>query len=54
MTTKGKLYTAGSLNFIYGMAGQMKAKSIAAVLHRSVKSIRRKAEKLGISLKVVR
>lgn len=50
-TTPGKRFTPGSINYIYGMAGTLSARAIANVLHRTVKSVRRKAEKLGISLK---
>jgi hypothetical protein len=51
-TRTGKKFTAGSLNFLIGSAGTMSATSIARVLHRTTKSVRRKAEKLGLSLKV--
>lgn len=47
-----KRFTESSIIYIINMAGKMSARSIANVLHRSEKSIRRKAEKLGISLKV--
>ena len=51
-TRNGKRFTTGSLRFLSNKAGKMSAKSIAKVLHRTVKSVRRKAEKLGLSLKV--
>jgi len=51
-TTKGKLFSNSSVSFIVKNAGKMKAGSIAKVLHRTEKSIRRKAEKLGVSLRV--
>lgn len=52
MTTPGKLFTESSINFIKKNAGKMTAKAIANVLHRTEKSVKRKAEKLGISLRV--
>jgi hypothetical protein len=51
-TRTGKKFTTGSTSFLIGNAGKMSAKSIANVLHRTEKSIRRKAEKLGLSLRV--
>ena len=50
-TVKGKLFSSSSVNFIINNAGKMKASSIANILHRTEKSVRRKAEKLGISLR---
>lgn len=47
-----KKFTERSVNFIRKNAGKMSAQSIANVIHRSEKSVRRKAEKLGISLRV--
>lgn len=51
-TRTGKKFTSGSVNFLTSNAGKMSAKSIANILHRTEKSVRRKAEKLGLSLKV--
>ena len=51
-TKTRKPFTAGSVNFIVSNAGKLSAKSIANVIHRTEKSVRRKAEKLGLSLKV--
>lgn len=51
-TRSGKKFTEGSVNFIRRNAGKMKAEKMASVLHRTTKSVRRKAEKLGISLRV--
>lgn len=51
-TRTGKKFTTGSLGFLVNNAGKMSAKSIAKVLHRTEKSVRRKAEKLGLSLRV--
>jgi hypothetical protein len=52
LTTKGKPFTPGTINYIFGMAGTMTATNIGRVLHRSEKSIRRFAEKNDINLKV--
>jgi hypothetical protein len=46
----GKVFSDVALNFILGNAGTMSAKSIANRLGRATKSVRRKAEKLGLSL----
>jgi hypothetical protein len=51
-TTPGKKFTNGSINYVIRMSGKMPASSIANVIHRSEKSVRRLAEKMGISLKV--
>jgi|LauGreSuBDMM15SN_2_FD.fasta_scaffold1854048_1 hypothetical protein len=51
-TRNGKRFTTGSLRFLTNKAGKMSARSIAKVLHRTEKSVRRKAERLGLSLKV--
>lgn len=51
-TRLGKKFTEGSVSFIRKNAGKMTAKKMASVLHRTTKSVRRKAEKLGISLRV--
>ena len=51
-TRSGKKFTQGSVNFILRNAGKMTATKMASVLHRTTKSVRRKAEKLGISLRV--
>lgn len=45
-------FTKGSVEFIVMNAGKITAKDIADKLERSEKSIRRKAEKIGISLRV--
>jgi hypothetical protein len=52
MTRTGKKFTNGSVNYLVKNAGKMPAKSIASVLHRTTKSVRRKAERLGLRLKV--
>jgi hypothetical protein len=46
----GKVFSDKALNFLLGSAGRLSAKSIAGQLGRTTKSIRRKAEKFGISL----
>lgn len=51
-TKTGKKFTVGALNFLTTRAGKMSARKIANVLHRTEKSIRRKAEQMGVSLRV--
>ena len=46
----GKLFSDRAVNFLVNNAGVLSAKSIAGRLGRTTKSVRRKAEKLGISL----
>jgi len=46
----GKLFSGRAVNFLFLNAGVLSAKSIAGRLGRTTKSVRRKAEKLGISL----
>ena len=46
----GKLFSDRAVGFLVINAGVMSAKSIAGRLGRTTKAIRRKAEKLGISL----
>lgn len=53
-TKEGKKFTQGSINYIMSVSGIMSAKAIANVLHRSEKSVRRKAEKLKLSLKTLK
>lgn len=53
LVTTGTLFSDKSVNFLTKNAGKLPAKSIAAILHRTEKSIRRKAEKLGLSLKLL-
>jgi len=48
----GKLFSDKALNFLIGNAGTRSARSIAGSLGRSVKAVRRKAEKLGLKLSV--
>jgi len=48
----GKPFTDKAVNFLLNKAGVQPASSIARQLGRTEKSIRRKAEKLGISLAV--
>lgn len=52
-TRDRKKFTQGSVEFIRKNAGRMTAEKIASVLHRTVKSVRRKAEKMGLKLRVV-
>lgn len=46
----GKLFSEKAVNFLVSNAGVLSAKSIAGRLGRTTKAVRRKAEKLGISL----
>lgn len=46
----GKVFSNRATLFLIRNAGTMSAKSIAGRLGRTVKAVRRKAEKLGISL----
>jgi transposase len=48
----GKVFSDRAVNFLIGNAGLMSAKSIAGRLGRTTKAVRRKAEKLGLSLSV--
>jgi hypothetical protein len=51
-TRTGKRFTTGSVQFLFKNAGKMRASKMARVLHRTTKSVRRKAERLGLRLKV--
>ena len=48
--SSGKAFSDTAINFLLINSGKMSAKSIANRLGRTVKSVRRKAEKLGLSL----
>lgn len=48
----GKPFSVKAVNFLVSKAGKQPAGSIARQLGRTEKAIRRKAEKLGISLSV--
>lgn len=48
----GKVFSDKAVSFLVSNAGKMSASSIAGRLGRTVKSVRRKAEKLGLSLSV--
>ena len=48
----GKLFSVKAVGFLVSNAGTLSAKSIAGRLGRTTKAVRRKAEKLGISLSV--
>ena len=52
ITNQGKPYTAKTVNFLILNAGVTSVITIAKKLGRSVKGVRRKAEKLGLSLRV--
>ena len=47
-----KVYSAFAISYIIENAGVKSAGNIAKKLKRTVKGVRRKAEKLGISLRV--
>lgn len=49
----GKPFTDKAVNFLMKRAGKQSASSIARQLGRTEKSVRRKAEKLGLSLRLV-
>lgn len=48
----GKVFSSKATNYLLSNAGRLPAKSIAGVLGRTEKAVRRKAERLGISLAV--
>lgn len=48
----GKPFSGRATNFLVSNAGSLSARSIAGRLGRTVKAVRRKAEKLGLSLSV--
>lgn len=48
----GKVFSERAVNFLILNAGTLSASSIAGRLGRTTKAVRRKAEKLGISLSV--
>lgn len=52
LRSAGKPFSPRAVSYLLKNAGKMKASSIANVLGRTEKSIRRKAEKLGVSLAV--
>jgi hypothetical protein len=47
-TNPGKPYTESSLKFIKKFGKSMKAQSVANILHRPVRSVRKQAVKLGV------
>ncbi len=48
----GKVFSERATNFLILSAGTLSANAIAGILGRTTKSVRRKAEKLGLSLSV--
>lgn len=48
----GKPFSTKAVNFLLSKAGNQSANSIARQLGRTEKAVRRKAEKLGVSLAV--
>jgi hypothetical protein len=51
-TKLNKKLTAGTLEFILTKAGKISAKSIAAIIHRPVKTVQNVASRFGISLRM--
>ena len=51
-TKLNKPLTSGTVNFIVYNAGVLSAKSIAAIVHRPLKTVQGVASRLGISLRV--
>ena len=51
-TKLNKKLTAGTLEFILNKAGKISAKSIAAIIHRPVKTVQNVASRFGISLRM--
>lgn|GEM_PF-6010877 len=51
-TKLGKKLTPGTVNFILFNAGTLTAKSIAAIIHRPVKTVKNVASRYGVSLRV--
>ena len=52
LVKRGTPFSSAAINFLVSNAGKRSATSIASQLRRTVKSVRRKAEKLGLSLRV--
>ena len=52
LVPKGTPFSNKAVNFLVTNAGKRSASSIASQLRRTEKSVRRKAEKLGLSLRV--
>ena len=48
----GKAFTTRGTLFLLNNAGTLSARAIAQILGRTEKAVRRKAEKLGVSLSV--
>jgi hypothetical protein len=51
-TRLNKKLTVGTLDFIITNAGKMSAKSIAAIIHRPVKTVQSVASRFGVSLRL--
>jgi hypothetical protein len=51
-TKVGKKLTTGSIDFIVRKAGKIPAKSIAAILHRPLKTVQSVASLVGVSLRL--
>lgn len=51
-TKLNKPLTAGTLDFIVRNAGVIPAKSIAAIIHRPLKTVQSVASRFGVSLRI--
>ena len=51
-TKMNKPLTTGTVEFIIENAGRMKAKNIAAIIHRPLKTVQSVASRFGVSLRV--
>jgi hypothetical protein len=51
-TKVGKKLTTGSVDFIIRKAGKIPGKSIAAILHRPLKTVQSAASLVGVSLRL--
>lgn len=51
-TKLNKPLTVGTLEFILNKAGVLSSKSIAAIIHRPVKTVQSVASRFGISLRL--
>ena len=52
-TKLNKKLTDGTVNFILRNAGKISSKSIAAIIHRPVKTVQSVASRFGVSLRLV-
>lgn len=52
-TKLNKKLTAGTVDFIITNAGVLSARSIAAIIHRPLKTVQSVASRFGVSLRVL-